>query len=162
MVSSPAAEEMPSYELRFWSGANVEQDSRFMGLSAHPCGQVAIAKVMSMPPWKKDQPLQPERVVEFSDKGDVLNEWSMPVDYYPIGIQENQLLVEAGEAQQLSIDLQGHITPVQDQPAELDPQSVDCVNLKREFPNSAYARCAQFPDRTHNRWRILGFESPCT
>src|SRR5438034_461337 len=79
------AEDAQVYELDFWPGPNVGSDNRVIQLALHPCGEVAVARVTSLPRPEKGQTLEPELVLELAQNGAVLQRWSMPVDYTPIG-----------------------------------------------------------------------------
>src|SRR6185503_18611271 len=85
------------YELLFWPGRNAKRDIRVVRIEDHPCGTVAVARVRTMPSFKKGQALEPERVVEFTKGAKVLRRWAIPVDSTPIGISGDRLLVRFGE-----------------------------------------------------------------
>ena len=155
------ASAQQAYDLSFWPGPNAEKDRRFLQFDDHPCGKIAVARVVSLPPPRKGQALEPERVVEISPKGAVVRRWPMPVDYSPVAIEGNRILVQYGQASQLWVDTQGNISsPSKPIPLEI-PERASCPRL-REFGNSAYAGCWTFHDRKAHKPRILAFEGVCT
>lgn len=157
----PVAAQAQTYELHFWPGATAEQDSRFVQISPPPCGTVAVARVTAMPDLE-DGSLEPERVVEFSLEGELLRQWAIPVDSYPVGIQGDRLLINFYGSPPLWISLNGSIT-VEDNEISLPPtEQIECDFSAEAFPNSAYAGCTRFQDINSGESRLLSFEGVCT
>jgi hypothetical protein len=155
-----AADSRPTYELRFWPGPNAKSDSRVIQIVEHPCGSVAIARVKSLPPPKKGQVLNPERVVELSPRGEVVRRWAMPVDFSPMGVRGDSIVVQLGQSR-LWLDLNGNISTVEENIAIPHPEAAQCDKL-REFGNSAYARCWRYRDLQNGHPRVLAYEGVCT
>jgi hypothetical protein len=150
------------YELRFWMGEGAAQADGFVRSTGHPCGEVAIARVTKMPAYSRNQPLQPERVLELSASGEVLQQWTIPVDSYPLAIQERFILIEAN-GEQLWIEPNGTIGG--EDPGDLNslprPEAVTTRQLT-EFGESAYAKAWKYVDLQTNHGRILAFEGVCS
>jgi hypothetical protein len=143
ILAGIAVAELPVYEFSFWPGADAKFDKRVVRLSMHPCGEVAIARVTSIPPLGKERTLQPEKVVEFSPEGKVLRRWAIPVDTLPISIQDNRLLIQLASANpdRFWISMDGSIAAEKNQISTSKPNLTTCENLAKEFVNSAYKRC---------------------
>lgn len=158
---SPGVAQAQTYELHFWPGETVEQDSRVVQIAPHPCGTVAVASVATMPTLG-DEALKPERVVEFSADGEILNQWAIPVDTYPLGIQGDRVLINFYESPPLWIGLDSSIT-VSESAISLPPaELIECDFSAEAFPNSAYAVCTRYPDLYSGESRLLSFEGVCT
>jgi hypothetical protein len=154
------AEDAQVYELDFWPGPNVGSDNRVIQLALHPCGEVAVARVTSLPRPEKGQTLEPELVLELAQNGAVLQRWSMPVDYTPIGIRGSQILVELRKSR-LWLDLKDGIARAKDINIKGEPQPVKCETPK-DFGNSAYAKCWRFRDLATGKPRTLAFQGVCS
>ena len=148
------------YELLFWTGPNAKRDRRVVRIADHPCGTVAVARVKTMPSFKRGQALEPERVVEFAKGEKVLRRWAIPVDSTPIGISADRLLVRFGEYR-LWIAVDGTIASAENQHLPASPERAEC-GTSREFGNSAYVQCLRFRDLETGKYRFLSFEGVCT
>ncbi|MCC6537994.1 MAG: hypothetical protein IT162_10615 [Bryobacterales bacterium] len=67
-------------ELSFWPGKNAARDRRVVALRPHPCGEVAVARVSTLPKPGTRGPLEPEEAIELSNAGRIIQRWAMPVD----------------------------------------------------------------------------------
>jgi len=76
-----------SHTFLFWPKPGAENDPRVSVIEDGPCGEVATARVATIPLHGKDPALEPERVIERGPNGEVVNRWSTPVDSYPIAIR---------------------------------------------------------------------------
>jgi hypothetical protein len=148
------------YELLFWPGRNAKHDKRVVRIEDHPCGTVAVARVSTMPSFKKGQALEPERVVEFAKGAKVLRRWAIPVDSTPIGISGDRLMVRFGE-HRLWITADGAIASAESQLVPASPEPAKCETL-HEFGESAYVQCLRFRDLETGKYRFLSFEGVCT
>ena len=83
MNSSVSAE---TYEFRFWPAPSARKDPRFIEMHDGPCGQVATARVRTMPKYSSQEPLAPERVFEVDPRGKTLRSWNIPVDSKPYAL----------------------------------------------------------------------------
>ena len=159
-AATVAADQPRVYELHFWPGPNAEHDSRVVRLSNHPCGTVAVARVKTVPPLRKGERIEPERVVELAAGGTVLRRWAIPVDSTPIGVSGNRLLVRFGEIK-LWLGLDGRIATAEDHPAPPVPEQARCGRVV-EFGNSAFVQCLRFRDLQSGKYRLLVFQGVCT
>lgn len=150
------------FEFRFWPGPGAEKDSRFVDMDDHPCGQVATARVRSMPRYSKGGLFTPERVLELNTRGKVIRRWAIPVDATPYAIAGDELLFVDGESlykvsTTLAVSkLKGHASKLQS-----TASSVQCV-APREFAPSAFVGCWQFNDLRSGSKRVLAFEGVCS
>ena len=148
------------YELLFWPGRNAKRDTRVVRIEDHPCGTVAVARVRTMPSFKKGQALEPERVAEFTKGAKVLRRWAIPVDSTPIGISGDRLLVRFG-VHRLWIAADGAIASADSQPLPASPEPAECGTL-HEFGDSTHVQCLRFRDLETGKFRFLSFEGVCT
>ena len=71
LVTSLSAHDR-SYTLSFWpSQSAVRKDPRVLSISDHPCGTIAIARVHSLPTYRKGAAIVSEVVVEVNAHGKV-------------------------------------------------------------------------------------------
>lgn len=149
------------FEFVFWPGPGIEQDSRVLEVVRHPCGTVAVARVLEMPPLRKDISLQSEKVVEVTKSG-VVNRWAMPVDSMPIGVKETDLLiVYLNNKKQYWIDRDGRIRIEANPKKEEVKGFVKCDSFG-EFGESAYTQCRTFTDPNNGKNRTIAYQGPCT
>ena len=85
-----------TFEFRFWPAPAAKADPRFVATHDGPCGEVATARVQSMPKYSKREPFAPERVFEIDPHGRVLNGWNIPVDTEPYALDKSDLRLQLG------------------------------------------------------------------
>jgi hypothetical protein len=150
------------FELRFWPAPGADKDPRFVRFDDGPCGQVATARVKSMPRYSKTELFSPERVLELDSRGNVIRRWAIPVDATPYALDGSNLLFEFNESL-FKVTASREISILQDQAVQpaSEPEPMQCVTPK-EFLPSDYVTCWQFKDRRSGRKRLLAFEGVCT
>lgn len=167
-LTAMTVQGLPVYEFSFWPGADAKFDKRVVRVSPHPCGEVAIARVTSIPPFGNDRTLQPDKVVEFSPAGKVLRRWAIPVDTAPVGIRDNRLLIKTfgypsyDDRVQFWIGVDGSIATENNPVSTSQPSRATCENLGQEFKNSGYKQCWRYKDLTSGNSRILAYEGICS
>ncbi len=83
-----------SFELSFWHSPTAAKDPRVIRVDEHPCGEVAVARVSVIPPYKKSAVLKPERVLETNASGKVIRRWWLPTDSFIRAIRGSTLTIE--------------------------------------------------------------------
>lgn len=83
-------------ELSCWPGPGAAEDARTVRIVDHPCGQVVVARVTTLPTDTKGA-LIPEIAEEVNAHGVVIARWPMPVDSYPLAFQGERLLLRVGD-----------------------------------------------------------------
>lgn len=150
------------FEFRFWPAPGADKDPRFVGIDDGPCGQVATARVSSMPRYSKTELFTPERVLELNDRGNVIRQWVIPVDAALYALDGNNLLFTFSDSL-YKVSTARAVSQVENRlsvppPA---PESVQCA-VPKEFQPSDYASCWRFKDRRSGNKRLLAFEGVCT
>lgn len=150
------------FEFRFWPAPGAEKDPRFIRFDDGPCGQVATARVRTMPRYSKTALLAPERVLELNRRGEVIRQWDIPVDATPYALHGNDLLFAFSELS-YRVSTSHVISELKGQAATQSPapEPVQCVTPK-EFEPSDYAGCWLFKDQRSGTKRLLAFEGVCT
>jgi hypothetical protein len=148
------------FEFRFWPSPGAENDLRFVRMDDGPCGQVATARVSSMPRHSKTELFAPERVLELDARGAVIRQWVIPVDSTPHALAGNDLLFEFGESI-YKVSTSRAISKLDGSPSVPEPSAVQCATPK-EFGPSGYVGCWQFQDLRSCSRRLLAFEGVCT
>jgi hypothetical protein len=165
-VASSAAERKDLVEVRVWAGPNARSDPRVVEIMEHhACGaDVAVIRVDRLPPRRRGAALAPELVVEFSQDGDVIRRWSMPVDSIVIGVLGERIVVPRSDAgagaDVLTIGEEGDlfVTAMAHMPEFGKP--VPCPSLP-EFGASAYLRCFEHRDIVSGQVRRIAYQGPC-
>jgi hypothetical protein len=150
------------FEFRFWPAPGAEKDPRFIRFDDGPCGQVATARVRTMPRYSKAEIFAPERVLELNGRGEVIRQWGIPVDATPYALDGNDLLFAFSELS-YRVSTTRVISELKGQTAKQSPapEPVQCVTPK-EFEPSDYVGCWQIKDRRSGNKRLLAFEGVCT
>lgn len=150
------------FEFRFWPAAGADKDPRFVRFDDGPCGQVATARVQSMPRYAKTALFVPERVLEINSRGEVVRRWVIPVDATPYALDGSSLIFEFKESlYQVTTARAISRLQVQANQRRAEPESMQCAAPK-EFLPSNYVACWQFKDRRSGSKRLLAFEGVCT
>lgn len=150
------------FEFRFWPAPGAEKDPRFIRFDDGPCGQVATARVRTMPRYSKTEIFAPERVLELNGRGEVIRQWVIPVDATPYALDGNELLFVFSELS-YRVSTSRVISEHKGQPAKQSPapEPVQCAKPK-EFEPSDYVGCWQIKDQRSGNKRLLAFEGVCT
>jgi len=150
------------FEFRFWPAPGVESDPRFVRIDDGPCGQVATARVRSMPRYSKTEMFAPERVLELNAQGKAIRQWAIPVDAAPYALAGNDLLFEFDESR-YKVSTTRAVSKLEERARAqaTAPSAVQCV-MPKEFGDSGYAGCWQFNDLRSGSKRVLAFEGVCT
>ena len=159
-VPVPAEEE--SFEIALW--ANDDSALRLPNLvaaSAHPCGAIAVVRLRTMPPHRQPEgALAPEMVVEIDPEGRTLRRWGAPVDYEPLALEGDALLLRHGD-QLLWIGTDGGIRRG-DPARSLDEiESLACP-AQAPHADSDYRQCGALRDGASGARRLIAYESACT
>ena len=159
-LASPADR---TWQLPFWIDGDVEGVSETDVLT-HPCGATVLLSVGSIPLGRPN--VDTDKVVEFDPAGRIVREWRTPVDYPPVAIDGDRLIVRgwAGEkARSLAISTAGEIGEVDGANAELEGAELQCpAAVASHFDGSDYLRCEMRTDRSNGARRLLAYEGPCT
>ena len=149
-----------SLELSFWPSSAAATDPRVIRIDEHPCGEVAVARVSIIPPYKKGAVLTPERVLETSATGKVIRRWWLPTDSFIRTIRGNTLTIEHA-SKVYEVHPGGHISPLPMRDFPEDAQRPTC-KIPAELQPSDYAVCEVFKDTRTHRPRLLAYEAVCT
>ena len=156
-----------TFEMDFWAGPQARVDRRVVEIYDHCCcsGEVAHARVASMPVADGDPALEPELVVELSPAGEIVRRWGIPIDCYVAAVSDSVLVIPYGDARSgtraLAISSAGTIRWTTLPPEADSAKAAECPPLK-EFEGSAYLRCFQFRDLTSGKLRLIAYQGPCT
>jgi len=162
LVVSAAGVMAADFEFRFWASPGADKDPRFIRFDDGPCGQVATARVRTMPRYSKTELFAPERVLELNGRGGVIRQWAIPVDATPYALDGNDLMFAFNESL-YRVSTARVISEFKGQTAMQSPalEPVQCVTPK-EFEPSDYVGCWKVKDRRSGKKRLLAFEGVCT
>lgn len=155
-----AASAQP-FEFSFWPSSNAAKDSRVLRIEEHPCGEVAIANVSLIPPYKKDGVLVPERVLEVGASGEVIRRWWLPTDSFILGITGATLTIEHA-SKFYEVRPGGRVSLAKDAPAFPAKDERPSCKVPSELLPSDYALCQVFNDTRSSLPRKLAYEAVCT
>jgi len=160
LALSPTWATAQPFELTFWPSPAAATDPRVTRTLEHPCGEVVMAKVSKIPPYKKDGVLIPERVFELDARNRIVAEWAMPVDSTVRAVKGSSLVVQHGTST-YEITRRGEIKLFDANGDLPESKPFECKTPSALEP-SAYARCERFKDLQSKRFRILSYEMACT
>jgi hypothetical protein len=144
----------------FWPGEGADRAPGFIELDDGPCGQIARARVSRLPS-SRGTALQSELAVEIDSRGRIIRRWPYPVNYLPVAVQGDQLLVTWGSSGEgLWITPEGRFSKAR-LPKSTEGELASC-HLDSVFPGSAYAQCQRMPDRRTKRMRTIGYQAVCS
>ena len=157
-----ASAEDGAFEIALWANDDsVERLPNLVATSLHPCGAIAVLRLDRMPPpIESEGAVAAERVAEIDAEGRTLRAWSAPVDYEPLALRGEALLLRHG-GQLLWIAIDGRISR---ETASADLPSIEPLSCPAGAPNSAseYRQCAILRDLATREPRRLVYESVCT
>lgn len=161
-VAASAPGEGEVFEIALWaSGDGVERLPSLVATADHPCGAIAVLRLGSMPTQEQtEDAVAPEIVAEIDAGGTVLRRWSAPVDYRPLAIRRDALLLDTGE-QRLWIGTDGGIRRGDPAPPLSAIEPVACP-AEAPHAGSAYRRCGVLRDLDSGARRLIVYESACT
>ena len=150
------------FEIALWANDDsVERLPNLVATSSHPCGAIAVLRLDRMPPLVEPEgAIAAERVAEIDAAGATLREWSAPVDYEPLALRSDALLLRHGD-QQLWIGIDGTISQGS---APADLPHIEPLSCPVGAPNavSEYRQCASLRDLETGKPRRLVYETACT
>jgi hypothetical protein len=160
VLCASASVSSENFEFRFWPAPAARFDSRFVAMHDGPCGEVATARVQSMPKYSKHEPFAPERVFEIGPQGRVLHSWNIPVDSEPYALDKDDLLFSFNMTI-YRVSATGLISREASPRKLRQPEPFDC-RVPTAFHGSAYARCWRHVDVRNMRSRTLAYQGVCT
>jgi hypothetical protein len=159
-TTAPNGAIAQSFEFSFWPSPTASADPRVKKIVEHPCGSVAIAKVQTIPAYKRDGVLIPERVLETGPTGKVVRRWVMPVDGSVRGIIGDKLII-AYDTRLYQIGSNGRVALWNSTRSFLEPELGAC-KIPAELLPSDYAVCGRFTDLSTGKSRQLSYEDVCS
>lgn len=160
LFAASAAAQPAAFEFSFWPGKSVRQDPRFLRMSQHPCGQVAVARVAILPGAKQTGALIAEEVLEINAEGQALRRWRIPVDSYPLAFRGDYLIFQNGPVA-YRVDPHGRVSRYPD-PKPIPPSSPKNCRGGPDFQGSEFVVCQILTDLVTGQNRRIRFEAPCT
>lgn len=160
LAASPSLAFAEAFEFSFWPPTPSFTDRRIVAIHDGPCGPVATARVERMPEHSKREPLAPERVLELGPKGNVINEWRVPVDAKVLGLAGHQLFFSYN-SQVFRVGTGGAIAREKVRSFSVPSQAQTC-DASHHFNGSGYAACWRHRDGASGKVRLLAYEGPCT
>ena len=176
-VATATPAPVKSYLFSFWIGKKLEAallaegdpdvrriDPRVRELGDRPCGGDALARVGRIPS-EGDGYLVPDVVQEVGADHRVTRTWVIPIEFWPIGLEGDRVLVTSGRGERPARYWIGLDRRIQqdDQAADDHPQSEACpAEAEAKLPESAYRICVVLKDRKTGKAHRLAFEGVCT
>ena len=156
-----AATAAQTFDIAVWANDDsVERLPNLIASETHACGASAVLRISRMPPFREGGTIGTELVVETASDGAETMRWSVPVDYAPLALNGNELLVDH-RGQRLWIGTNGSIRRESSTLSLPTPEAVACPR-PGAHANSEYARCARIADGESGRQRLIQYEGPCT
>ena len=157
-----ATAQAGAFEIALWANDDsVERLPNLVATSSHPCGAIAVLRLDRMPPLVETEgAVAPERVMEIDAEGRILRQWSAPVDYQPLALRGEALLLRHGD-QLLWIGTDGGLE--RGDPA-LPLGGMESTTCPAAAPHgdSEYRQCGLFRDVETAARRLLAYEGACT
>jgi hypothetical protein len=158
--ASPSALAAPSFELPFWPTPGVERDPRFVRTQEGACGDLALARVRSMPNPQLGDVFATDSAFELDARSRVRRTWLLPANAVPLAASGDRLLVQVDRTNYL-ISTRGSIeatTTIADLPASAEAS----CKMPAALRGSGYARCHKLPVIRGSGTVLLAFQGPCT
>ena len=160
LALAPLSVSAQPFELTFWPSPSAATDPRVTKVLEHPCGEVVMANVRTVPPYRKDGVLIPERVFELDASSRVVAEWAMPVDSTVRAVRGSSLVVQHGTST-YEITRRGQIKLFDAKGGLPESKPFEC-KIPKALEPSAYATCERFQDLRSKKIRVLSYEMACT
>jgi hypothetical protein len=158
--ASAAVLAAPTYELPFWPTAGFDRDPRFVRTQEGACGELAVARVRSMPNPRAGDVFATDSAFELDSQSNVRRTWLLPANAIPIAANGNRLLVQV-EGVHYFISTRGSIDPAKPFVAMPAGAEVAC-KVPAALRDSGYARCHKLPVVGGSGTVVLAFQGPCT
>jgi hypothetical protein len=155
-----SAASVETFEFRFWPAPSAKKDPRFLEMHEGPCGEVATARVRTMPKYSHLEPFAPERVFELDSVGKVLRSWNIPVDSEPLALDGNDLLFSFN-ATSYRVTTQGTVQRAPNEIKTTKAEPAQCT-VPKAFQGSGYAGCWRHSDLRTKQLRLLVYQGVCT
>ena len=159
-IASPPGK---TWRLPFWIDGEVEgvADS---DVQTHPCGATVLLSVSAIPLGRMH--VDTDTVVEFDAAGHVVREWRTPVDYPPVAVDGERLIVSGWTGDKphlLALLPSGEIGDIAGpSPTSTEAAERQCPAAITAHFGSDYLRCEHWTDRSNGAERLIAFEGPCT
>jgi len=158
LMAAASAPALAAEPFHFWFEGDVSRVAGFQSIEDHPCGEIAVVKVDKLPPFGKGR-LTSEKAVELDASGKAIRRWPMPVNFTPVAVRDNQLLIEfADDRYWVEPDGKFQRAGKLALPAAKPAQCKTAV----EFKDSDYVECQAFPDLGSRAPRTIAYEGICT
>ncbi len=155
-----AAAQSRSFEFSFWPGKNARRDPRFRRMEEGPCGEVAKAKVSTVPSVNRNGALVAEEVLEINSSGQILRRWRIPIDTHVLAFRSNWLIF--GHWSGLyQVDLQGRLARYSGPQPTGKSDYVSCEGLPKQLVHETTV-CHFLPDLATGQRRRISYDPPCT
>ena len=150
------------FEIALWANDDsVEHLPNLVATSSHPCGAIAVLRLDRMPPVVEPEgAVAAEHVMEIDSEGRTLRQWSAPVDYQPLALRGEALLLRHGD-QLLWVGTDGRLARADPAQTLTAVESEDCP-AAAPHGNSEYRQCGLVHDVESAARRLIVYESACT
>ena len=157
------------FDVLVWVDVPVSEEDYFPDGDVYdgPCGPMHLLQVLNLRELSVDQYDSLERVTEFTENGDVIAEWRVPVESYVTGIDAEWLIVNSSGGR-VSVNLNGDIRRANHpKPEEEQEYFGDCPDsVLADFlgptGKSEYLACWRLRDGTSNKTRLVAYQGVCT
>jgi hypothetical protein len=158
-----AASPGKTWKLPFWIDGEVEGVAD-ADVQSHPCGAIVELAVSAIPLARPN--IDTDRVVEFDAAGAIIREWRIPVDYPPVAVEGDRLIVSDHAEPRpvfLAIRPSGEIDDFAVPLAQQGGAQVQCPpTVISHSGGSDYLQCERWIDRSSGSRRLVAYEAPCT
>jgi hypothetical protein len=143
---------VPGIYVSFWA-TKVAPPSGVEVSDEGPCGPTVTIKTNVMP--READWFRADSILEIDETGKTIREWRIPIDYYPVGVEGDKVLLAYGSSPQsvLSVDLAGRLTKVEAPPKQF------LKDMECPAPHKEHRYCAMV---STNPVRMIAAEPVCT
>ena len=152
--------------LSFWAGPGAAADPTITVNPNHPCGSTVMCCVDVIPDPDTQDIADPDWVFEFSESGEILERWWIPINKTVQSVHGSDLIVsymnptseQVGAALAVGPDGSFRVVPWVGFRAI---EQCQCSDLG-VYSESAYLRCWRYRDGVTGSVRIFAYQGPCT
>ena len=154
-------------KLPFWAKRGAKGDPRVVSIQPHELcsGDIAECKVSEIPEPIRDKALEPALAFELSAKGEIINQWAIPIEYLIVAVRGDNLILAPSWKPESKIVVV--VTPAQ----KVWLEKIKDPFPKGRSPQTNFGSCNKalegrdvlsFTDLMNKKPRVIAFVEPCT
>jgi hypothetical protein len=149
--------------LSYWATDGASNHRGVLTIHEHAAcsGNVVVFSSSQIPRIGELKGIEPEKVLEFSDSGEIIRRWAVPINRYVEAVADDKVLLPFAFERSIAIGENGSFEIVET-PVQRD-ELIDCpISVLEEISGSGYLRCHALSTKDGDGVRRIAYEGPCT